>query len=199
MTMTMTMTDDARSEDDDPQPSAWETLNSTPLLRNPWFALRQDQVRLPSGQVLDDFYIWEHPDWVNVVAVTSDRQVVLVEQYRHGLRQIHCELPGGIRDADDPDDETAARRELLEETGYAAESMELLLKSPTSAGMTSEYTHLFHATNLTRQHDGGGVAGEDIAVHLVPKTNLRAWLSLKEKEGLAIDFKIHAAMWAAGI
>jgi ADP-ribose pyrophosphatase len=65
--------------------------------------------------------------------------------------------------------------------------------------MTSEYTNLFHATKLTRQHDGGGVAGEDIKVYLVPKENLRSWLKQKESEGYAIDFKIHAALWAAGI
>ena len=89
------MTVDSNSRDS--EPSAWETLNSTQLMRNPWFTLRQDQVRLPSGKVLDDFYIWEHPDWVNVIAVTANREIVLVQQYRHGLRQTHCELPGGIR------------------------------------------------------------------------------------------------------
>ncbi|OYV05877.1 MAG: hypothetical protein CFE26_09280 [Verrucomicrobiales bacterium VVV1] len=140
---------------------------------------------------------------VGILAETPEQEIVLIEQFRVPVQRRVIEVPAGLvgdeeEFAGDSFAETA-RRELLEETGYAAESMELLLKSPTSAGMTSEYTHLFHATNLTRQHDGGGVAGEDIAVHLVPKASLRNWLKQKESEGCAIDFKIHAAMWAAGI
>lgn len=140
---------------------------------------------------------------VGILAETPEQEIVLIEQFRVPVQRRVIEVPAGlVGDEEEFAGESladTARRELLEETGYSAESMELLMKSPTSAGMTSEYTHLFHATNLTRQHDGGGVAGEDIAVHLVPKANLRAWLKQKEAEGLAIDFKIHAAMWAAGI
>ena len=140
---------------------------------------------------------------VGILAETPEQEIVLIEQFRVPVQRRVIEVPAGlVGDEEEFAGESlaeTARRELLEETGYAAESMELLVKSPTSAGMTSEYTFLFHATNLTRHHDGGGVSGEDIAVHLVPKSNLRAWLKQKESEGLAIDFKIHAAMWAAGI
>lgn len=103
-------------------------------------------------------------------------------------------------DEDLPDKSLAdtARRELLEETRFEAESMEELLTSPTSSGMTSECTHLFLATGLTRTSPGGGIGGENITVHLVPRQNIRTWLQGREAAGLTIDFKIHAALWAAG-
>jgi ADP-ribose pyrophosphatase len=65
--------------------------------------------------------------------------------------------------------------------------------------MSSEFTHLFHATDLVREHQGGGVAGEDIIVHHIPLTQLRQWLAQQEAAGKLIDFKIHAALWLAGI
>ena len=74
-----------------------------------------------------------------------------------------------------------------------------LLSSPTSPGMTPEITHLFHATGLTAESEGGGIAGEDITVHIVPLEGLRAFLSAKEAGGAVLDFKIHAALGAAGI
>src|SRR4051812_19424383 len=68
-----------------------------------------------------EFYVFDAPDWVNVVAVTEDDDVVLIEQYRHGSERVTLEIPGGMIDPEDAAPEVAARRELLEETGYAAE------------------------------------------------------------------------------
>lgn len=140
---------------------------------------------------------------VGILAVTAVQEIVLVEQFRIPVQRRVIEIPAGL-----VGDEVAhlgeslaetARRELLEETGFRAEAMTPLLSAPTSAGMTSEFLHLFHATGLTREHPGGGIAGEDIRVHQVPLASLRDWLAAREAEGLAIDFKIHAALWAAGL
>jgi ADP-ribose pyrophosphatase len=65
--------------------------------------------------------------------------------------------------------------------------------------MTSELIHLFHATGLVREHQGGGVAGEDIRVHHVPLAHLRDWLREQQEAGKIIDFKIHACLWLAGL
>ena len=94
--------------------------------------------------------------------------------------------------------ETAAR-ELMEETGHRAKEIRPILSSPTSAGMTPEFTHFFLATGLSRETEGGGVSGEEITVHHVPLAGLRDFLAAKTAEGLAVDFKIHAALAAAGI
>jgi ADP-ribose pyrophosphatase len=138
---------------------------------------------------------------VGILPVTDDGQVVLVEQFRVPLQARVIEIPAGLV-GDEPEfvdeslSETAAR-ELLEETGYRANKITLLLSSPTSAGMTNETTHFFAATDLIHETEGGGNEHEDITVHHVPMENLASWLASKQSEGLLIDFKIHACVCLA--
>ena len=140
---------------------------------------------------------------VGVLAITPAAEIVLVEQFRIPVQRRVIELPAGIvGDEEEHLGESlaeTARRELLEETGYLAATVTPLITTPTSAGMTSEFMHLFKADGLTREHAGGGIAGEDILVHHVPVAELRAWLAAREAAGSVIDFKIHAALWLAGI
>lgn len=138
---------------------------------------------------------------VGILAVTPVDEVVLVEQFRIPVQRRVIEIPAGIvgdekEFAHESLSDTAAR-ELLEETGYRAASLRPLLVSPTSAGMTAEFIHIFLATGLTRESDGGGVGSEDIKVHVIPRAHLREWLSEREAEGIAIDSKIPAALWHA--
>lgn len=138
---------------------------------------------------------------VGILPITDDRQVVLVEQFRVPVQASVIEIPAGlvgdeIEFIDESLTETAAR-ELLEETGYRADKLCLLLSSPTSAGMTTETTHFFAATGLTRQHQGGGTKHEEIIVHHVSLAELASWLENKRSEGLLIDFKIHACLCLA--
>lgn len=151
-----------------------------------------------------DFVRRPHSDaCVGILAITAAEEIVLVEQFRVPVQRHVIEIPAGLvgDEAEHVGESlaTTARRELLEETGYQAGAMEPLISSPTSAGMTSEITHFFQATDLVRAHDGGGVAGENITVHHVPLAGLRAWLGAQESAGKCIDFKIHAALWLAGI
>ena len=139
---------------------------------------------------------------VGILAITPEDEIILVEQFRIPIQRQVIEIPAGIV-GDEPEflDESladTAGRELLEETGYRAGKIEKLITTPTSAGLTSEFIHLFQATDLTRETTGGGVAGENITVHHVPLTKLRAWLHEQESAGKIIDFKIHAALWLAG-
>ena len=140
---------------------------------------------------------------VGILPLTPDGEVVLIEQFRIPIQRRVIEIPAGLV-GDEPEfrgeslAETAAR-ELLEETGYRAAEIRPLLASPTSAGMTSEFTHFFLATGLTRETEGGGVSGENITIHHVPIRQLRAWLAARQDDGCVIDFKIHAALWLAEI
>lgn len=140
---------------------------------------------------------------VGILAVTDQGEVVLVEQFRIPMGKRVIEVPAGlVGDELEFRGETLAEtaaRELLEETGYRAGRMELLISSPTSAGMTPEMTYLFHASQLTRESAGGGTPSEEIRVHLVPLSALRKFLQEKQSEGLLVDFKIHAALAAAGL
>lgn len=139
---------------------------------------------------------------VGILAITPEDEIVLVEQFRIPVQARVIEIPAGIvGDEEEHCGESladTAARELLEETGYRAAEIRLLLDTPTSAGMTSEIIHLFHATGLTREHDGGGTGGEDITVHHVPLANLETWLRDQQAAGYLIDFKIHAALRLAG-
>ena len=74
-------------------------LASTYLHRKPWLTLRKDRVRLPGGGIIEEYFVSEFTPWTNVVALTADRKIVLVRQYRYGLRAVHFELPGGVVDA----------------------------------------------------------------------------------------------------
>ncbi len=152
----------------------------------------------------DDWEFAERPNSTSVVgilAITDDSEIVLIEQHRHPVNQRVIEIPAGLV-GDEPEHEgealeDTANRELLEETGYHARSIEPLLSSPTSAGMTSEITHLFFATELIKKGEGGGTENENITVHHVPVNFVDAWLAERQAEGCLIDFKIHAALWCA--
>lgn len=140
---------------------------------------------------------------VGVLAITAAQEIILVEQFRIPMQRLVIEVPAGLV-GDEPEFAgeslaATAGRELLEETGYRAGSVVPLIASPTSAGMSSEFTHLFHATDLVREHQGGGVDGENIVVHHVPLAQLRRWFAEQEAAGKLIDFKIHSALWLAGI
>jgi 8-oxo-dGTP pyrophosphatase MutT (NUDIX family) len=109
-----------------PAPGGWETLSTRNVLDDPWLRVDAEAVRTPTGTVLDPWWVLNLPDWVVVVAITRDQEVVLVRQWRQGARGFILEIPGGIMDASDIDPIAAGSRELLEETGFAAEAWRLV-------------------------------------------------------------------------
>jgi len=148
---------------------------------------------------------WEYANRTNawgaaiIVAVTNEQKLLLVEQYRIPVHARTIELPAGII-GDEPGgtDETiaaAARRELLEETGYSADNIEELTTGPSSSGLTSERVTLVRASGLHRTGKGGGVAHEDIIVHEVPLVEILSWLEGKARTGVLIDPKVYAGLF----
>ena len=127
-----------------------------------------------------------------IVAIDDADRVILVDQYRVPLGCRCVELPAGlVGDEEDGETiETAAIRELEEETGYRAAAIERLGEFCSSPGMSSEVFRLVRATGLTRTGDGGGVAGEDIAVHHVARIDLPAFVAAQRAAGLAVDVKL---------
>jgi len=146
------------------EPQAWEVLGSAYLSRKPWLTLRQDRVRLPGGAVIEEYFVLEYPAWVNVVAVTSEGRVVLVRQYRHGLGGVGIELPAGVVDPGDPSPESAARRELLEETGYGGGAWGPLCVASANPGTHSNLTYSFLAVGVEQVAPPAPEATEDIQV-----------------------------------
>ena len=135
-----------------------------------------------------------------IVAVTEDRRLVLAEEFRPPIGRPVISLPTGlIGDEGAEDASNAARRELAEETGYAADGLTPIGRGPGSAGQSSEMIVFFFAPSARlageqAEHDRGR-----IRVHAVPLAELRAWTARREAEGAAIDPKIWAGLWMAGV
>ena len=134
---------------------------------------------------------------VIIVAVTPEQKLVFVEQFRVPLQQRTIEMPAGLVGDNDGEDtlEKAAARELLEETGWQASHVEVLMEGPTSSGMSTERIAFCRATGLTRVHAGGGDESEDITVHEVPVAEAAQWLCARMAEGYSMDPKLWAGLW----
>ncbi|CAM2070301.1 NUDIX hydrolase [Sulfidibacter corallicola] len=150
---------------------------------------------------------WEYAERHNatgvvvIVAVTDRHELVLVEQYRPAIGSRVVEMPAGLV-GDIPGEEResmerAARRELLEETGYEAGSWEFLTEGPPCSGMVSEIISLYLARDLTKVGEGGGDETEDIQVHVVPLEDIDGWLEDKRRNGVAIDPKTYGGLYFA--
>lgn len=141
----------------------WKILASSYIHKN----VRIDQCELPDGKVIDGFVL-EYHDWVNVVALTRDKQVVMEKQYRHGIQKTILEIPGGVIDASDESPLDAARRELLEETGYSGDTFIQIGKvCPNPANQTNTI-HSFLALDVKKVAEQALDETEDIEVVLKP-------------------------------
>jgi ADP-ribose pyrophosphatase len=148
---------------------------------------------------------WEYVDRVGasgvvvILALTAENELVLVEQHRVPVGASVIELPAGLAGdlphARDEDFCQAARRELLEETGYEAETIEVLCEGPPSAGLTSEIHTLLRATGIRKTGPGGGDESEDITVHTISLDKLEDWLGQAAQRGCLIDPKIYAGLY----
>ena len=128
-----------------------------------------------------------------VILAIDDSHVILAEQYRVPLGRPCIELPAGlIGDGDDPDEppETAAARELEEETGYRAARLEAIGEFWSSPGMLTESFTLVRASGLEKVSDGGGTESEDITIHRVALADLEEFLAKQRALGKAIDVRI---------
>jgi ADP-ribose pyrophosphatase len=148
-------------------PKPWKLIDSQPRESFKIFSLRIDRAQSPRTNEVHNFYILESTNWVNVIPLTPQNEVVLISQYRHGIKEVTLEIPGGIVEPHDSP-EKAARRELREETGYEESEM-ILLGSvlPNPAFLNNKcYTYLARDVSLVGKQEQD--EKEDIEVLLRP-------------------------------
>ncbi len=138
---------------------------------------------------------------VVLVATTAKGELVLVEQYRHPVAGRVIELPAGLA-GDLPGAESeellvAAKRELLEETGYDSIDWAVLTVGPISPGLSNEVVTFFRAREAVQIEAGGGDEREEIEVHVVPLARAGAWLEARRQAGTQVDPKVYAGLYFA--
>jgi len=146
----------------------WKLLSSKFVIDRQWCKVRQDAVELPTGEVVDDYFIHVRPDIALVLPITPEGEIVLVRQYRHGVEEILLELPAGSFNPDEESAESAARRELVEETGYVTKSLVKLATLYDNPVKDTNEIHLFLAKNVRKLAEQQLDITEAIEVVLLP-------------------------------
>ncbi|NEP08645.1 MAG: NUDIX hydrolase [Okeania sp. SIO2G4] len=146
----------------------WKLLQSRLVINNKWCQVRQDEVELPNGKIIDDFFVNVRPDIALVFPVTVRQEIVFVRQYRHGVKEVLLELPAGAFNPQAEIPEVAASRELTEETGYVAEKLIKLTTLYDNPVKDTNYIHLFIAENVIQSQQQKLDITEEIEVVLIP-------------------------------
>lgn len=150
----------------------WQIISSEPLGDFRIFSLRSDRAISPRTQQAHDVYVIDCPNWVNVIAVTPDRHLVMIEQYRHGSTTVELEIPGGMIDPKDPSPTAAGLRELREETGYAGENARLIGEIFPNPAIMSNTCFTVMVENCRCLHPVQFDHGEDLVTRLTPIADL---------------------------
>jgi 8-oxo-dGTP pyrophosphatase MutT (NUDIX family) len=150
----------------------WQRLSSETVYTCRVFSLRKDRNRSPRDGREHDFFVLDSGEWVNIIPVTADDQVVLIRQYRHGIDGITLEIPGGMVDPHDPSPLHAARREMQEETGYDSDDIILLGSIHPNPAIQGNRCHTFLARNVAKRFEPQFDSTEETEVVLVPASRL---------------------------
>jgi 8-oxo-dGTP pyrophosphatase MutT (NUDIX family) len=181
-------------------PEPWKKVRSTPIGDFRVFKLRSDVKISPRTGKEHDFYVLDSVDWVNVIAVTPDQKLVMIEQFRHGSNTVELEIPGGMMDPGETDPVVTAVRELREETGYAGENARVLGRIWSNPAILSNSTFTVLIENCRLQHEVDWDHGEDLVTRLVPVSEIPK-LVADEKIGhsLVVVALYHFDLWRRGI
>ena len=159
---------------------AWKTVSSKYLFRRPWLTVRCEDMLLPNGNHIPEYYILEYPDWVNTIAITKDGKFVFVRQYRPGLGRTSYELCAGVCDKEDASPLVSAQRELWEETGYGKGNWREYMVISANPSTHTNLTHCFLATDVELIDHQHLEDTEDLSVHLLTFEEVKQLLENNE-------------------
>jgi 8-oxo-dGTP pyrophosphatase MutT (NUDIX family) len=170
----------------------WKILNSRYLLKRWWINLRVDHVELPNGSELEEFHVVEYPNWACTVCFTEAGDLVMVEQYRHAVACTSLECPAGaIDDGEEP--LAAARRELLEETGYEADDWVYLGRCAPEPSKHTNFAYVFVALGARHVAEQELDQSESIIVRLCRPADV---LNMAEAGNIIHGIHQAALFWA---
>jgi len=167
----------------------WKLLSSEYICKEPWATLRRDTCELPDGRINEHYYVLEYPDWVNMIGITEQNELLVIKQYRHGAGIISLEIPAGTTEAGE-DPKNAAVREMLEETGYQFDQIEeiaALYANPATSGNIT-YSYLMTGGKKVQEQDLD--EHEEIDVYRIP---------LEEAKSMLLDNKFSQALHASAL
>ena len=149
--------------------NGWKKVNDTNVvLKTPVFDIEKTRMKCLRTGKEGDFYVLKCFDWVNIIAVTSDNQLVMIKQYRVGSKQIELEIPGGGMESHETDPIVAGARELLEETGYAGKNGKIIGKVCPNPAIQGNTCYTVYFTDAERVSEPNMDSMEDIETLLVP-------------------------------
>ena len=155
---------------------SWKILSTKYVYKAPWATLRVDRCELPDGRIKPEYYVLEYPNWACVTAITAEGKVILVRQYRHAAQIVCLELPGGVIEPGENPEE-GIKRELLEETGYRFDDVELLKTVYANPSTGNNHTYCFLAKNGIKVKEQSLDDYEDIIVEQYTITEVKQLLT----------------------
>ncbi|MBT8332719.1 MAG: NUDIX hydrolase [Deltaproteobacteria bacterium] len=158
----------------------WAVLKRQQVADYKLFTLHKKQARSPRTGEIREVLALQFPDWVLTLALTPEKEVVMVRQYRHGTEQVCLELPGGLVDPGDLSPESSAQRELLEETGFTVANIRLIGECYPQPAILSNRCFFYLAEDAVKTQRQNLDAGEDIDILTIPLKDIRAKIENKE-------------------
>lgn len=171
----------------------WKTTHSEPLVDTRWVKVKRDAVELPNGQHIDDFYTITINEAAAIVALDDDGNIILKKEYRYCYQKDLIEIPaGGFEKGEDG--LTVAKRELLEETGYASDDWTFIGKTVESSAKLTNYMHIYFAEHCRKVSEQHLDATEEVEVIVMP---LKQAVEMVMNNEICCNSSAHGILWAA--